>query len=175
MSPIDTLLSNAIRPDVRAVSSYHVADASGYIKLDAMENPYQLPQHVRKELAQRLFDVALNRYPAASYGSIKQRIREKLGVPAGYDVILGNGSDELISMLCVACALQDRRAVVLAPTPSFVMYQRSAQLAGMDYVGVPLKADLALAIIAFGLLTFGRAPPVSVVAFAGLFGWIAAM
>ena len=144
MSPIDTLLSNAIRPDVRAVSSYHVADASGYIKLDAMENPYQLPQHVRKELAQRLFDVALNRYPAASYGSIKQRIREKLGVPAGYDVILGNGSDELISMLCVACAMQDRRAVVVAPTPSFVMYQRSAQLAGMDYVGVPLKADLTL-------------------------------
>lgn len=144
MSPIDTLLSNAIRPDVRAVSSYHVADASGYIKLDAMENPYQLPQHVRKELAQRLFDVALNRYPAASYSSIKQRIREKLGVPAGYDVILGNGSDELISMLCVACAMQDRRAVVVAPTPSFVMYQRSAQLAGMDYVGVPLKADLTL-------------------------------
>ncbi|MYM29438.1 histidinol-phosphate transaminase [Duganella sp. CY15W] len=144
MSPIDMLVNSTIRPDVRAVASYHVADASGFIKLDAMENPYHLPHHLRQELAQRLADVALNRYPVASYASIKQRINDKLSVPAGYDVILGNGSDELISILCMACAMQDRRAVVVAPTPSFVMYQRSAQFAGMDYVGVPLKADMTL-------------------------------
>ncbi|MYM32890.1 histidinol-phosphate transaminase [Duganella sp. FT94W] len=144
MSPIDTLVNSTIRPDVRAVASYHVADASCFIKLDAMENPYHLPHHLREDLAQRLADVALNRYPVASYASIKRRINDKLGVPAGYDVILGNGSDELISILCMACAMQDRRATVLAPTPSFVMYQRSAQFAGMDYVGVPLKADMTL-------------------------------
>jgi histidinol-phosphate aminotransferase len=144
MSPIESLVNNTIRPDVKAVASYHVADASGYLKLDAMENPYHLPHHLREELGQRLADVALNRYPAAAYSTIKQRIKDKLGVPAGYDVILGNGSDELISILCMACAMQDRRAVVVAPTPSFVMYQRSAQFAGMDYVGVPLKADLTL-------------------------------
>ncbi|MRW84403.1 histidinol-phosphate transaminase [Pseudoduganella sp. FT26W] len=144
MSPIDTLVNSTIRPDVRAVAGYHVADASGFIKLDAMENPYHLPHHLREELGRRLADVALNRYPVASYAGIKQRIRDKLGVPAGHDVILGNGSDELISILCMACAMQDRRATVVAPTPSFVMYQRSAQFAGMDYVGVPLKADLTL-------------------------------
>ncbi|NYE62683.1 histidinol-phosphate aminotransferase [Duganella sp. 1224] len=144
MSPIDTLVNSTIRPDVRAVASYHVADASGFIKLDAMENPYHLPHHLREDLAQRLADVALNRYPVASYASIKRRIVDKLGVPAGHDVILGNGSDELISILCMACAMQDRRATVVAPTPSFVMYQRSAQFAGMDYVGVPLKADMTL-------------------------------
>jgi len=144
MSPIDTLVNSTIRPDVRAVASYHVADASGFIKLDAMENPYHLPHHLREDLAQRLADVALNRYPVASYASIKQRIVDKLGVPDGYDVILGNGSDELISILCMACAMQDRRATVVAPTPSFVMYQRSAQFAGMDYVGVPLMADMTL-------------------------------
>ena len=144
MSSIDTLITNTIRPDVRATSGYHVADASGFIKLDAMENPYHLPQPLREELGRRLADVALNRYPVASYASIKQRIQDKLGVPAGHDVILGNGSDELISILCMACAMQDRRATVVAPTPSFVMYQRSAQFAGMDYVGVPLKADFSL-------------------------------
>jgi histidinol-phosphate aminotransferase len=86
----------------------------------------------------------INRYPVASYGTIKQRIRDKLGVPAGFDVILGNGSDELISILAMATARQDRRATVLAPEPAFVMFQRSAQFAGMDYVGVPLKADFNL-------------------------------
>jgi histidinol-phosphate aminotransferase len=144
MSAIDTLINSTIRSDVRAIAGYHVADASGFIKLDAMENPYHLPHHLREDLAQRLADVALNRYPVASYSSIKQRINDKLGVPAGYDVILGNGSDELISILCMACAMQDRRASVVAPTPSFVMYQRSAQFAGMDYVGVPLRADMTL-------------------------------
>lgn len=144
MSSIDTLIANTIRPDVRAIAGYHVADASGFIKLDAMENPYHLPEHLHHELGRRLADVTLNRYPVASYATLKQRICATLGVPAGYDVILGNGSDELISILDMACALQDRRAVVLAPTPSFVMYQRSAQFAGMDFVGVPLNDDLTL-------------------------------
>jgi histidinol-phosphate aminotransferase len=144
MSSIDTLVNNTIRPDVRAIAGYHVADASGFIKLDAMENPYHLPHHLREELGRRLADAVLNRYPAASYATIKQRVRDTLGVPAGYGVILGNGSDELISILCMGCALQDRRAVALAPTPSFVMYQRSAQFAGMDFAGVPLTAGLTL-------------------------------
>src|SRR5476649_838113 len=99
MSSIDTLIANSIRPDVRAIAGYHVADASGFIKLDAMENPYHLPEHLRHELGQRLADVTLNRYPVASYATLKQRICATLGVPAGYDVILGNGSDELISIL----------------------------------------------------------------------------
>ena len=144
MSSIDTLIANTIRSDVRAIAGYHVAEASGLIKLDAMENPYHLPEHLRHELGRRLAGVALNRYPVASYATLKQRICATLGVPAGYDVILGNGSDELISILDMACALQERRAVVVAPTPSFVMYQRSAQFAGMDFVGVPLKDDLTL-------------------------------
>lgn len=141
---IDSLIRNTIRSDVLAASGYHVADASGFIKLDAMENPYPLPHHLASDLAHRLANVALNRYPVASYASIKERICRQLGVPAGYDVLLGNGSDELISILEMACAHQDRRAVVLAPVPTFVMYARSAVFAGMDFVGVALKQDLSL-------------------------------
>jgi len=144
MTSIDNLIANTIREDVRAGHIYNVPDSSGYIKLDAMENPYQLPDALRTELAQKLADAVLNRYPVPSYAGIKERIRAKLGVPAGFDVILGNGSDEIISILCTACSRQDKRAVVMAPTPAFVMFQRSAQFAGMDYVGVPLKADFSL-------------------------------
>jgi len=144
MTSIDKLIANTIREDVRAGHIYNVPDSSGYIKLDAMENPYQLPDPLRAELAQRLADAVLNRYPLASYSTLKSKIRSTLGVPAGYDVILGNGSDEIISILCTACSRQDKRAVVLAPSPAFVMFQRSAQFAGMDYVGVPLKADFSL-------------------------------
>jgi histidinol-phosphate aminotransferase len=144
MSFIDNLIANTIRPDVRAIGSYHVPDASGYIKLDAMENPYVLPDHLRHELAERLADAVLNRYPVPSYDSLKQKICAKLGVPGGYGVILGNGSDEIISIIATATARSDRRAVIMAPLPAFVMFQRSAQFAGADFVGVPLKADFSL-------------------------------
>lgn len=137
-----SLIENIIRPEVRALAAYHVPDASGFVKLDAMENPYTLPDNLRTELAQRLADVAMNRYPVPSYSVLKAKICDKLGVPAGFDVILGNGSDELISIVSVACAKPG--AKVLAPIPGFVMYAMSAKFAGMDFVGVPLKSDFTL-------------------------------
>ena len=144
MTDLDTLITHTVRADVRALGGYHVADASGFIKLDAMENPYQLPPALRAELGERLADAVLNRYPVASYAGIKQKICATMQVPAGYDVILGNGSDELISMLIMAVTGPGHPATVLAPQPGFVMYQRSAQYAGAHFVGVPLRADLTL-------------------------------
>jgi histidinol-phosphate aminotransferase len=144
MTSLDTLIANTIREDVRAGHIYNVPDASGYVKLDAMENPYELPENLRQELATRLADAVLNRYPVASYTTLKQKICARLGVPSGYDVILGNGSDEIISIIATATARQDKRSVLLAPSPAFVMFQRSAQFAGMDFVGVPLKTDFSL-------------------------------
>lgn len=139
---VDELVANVIRPLVRGWQSYHVPSAEGMVKLDAMENPYLLPPALREELAHRLAALELNRYPVPSYTRLKAAICAQLGVPAGYDVLLGNGSDELITMLSVACAIPGR--TILAPEPGFVMYGVSAKMAGLDYVGVPLRADLTL-------------------------------
>lgn len=137
-----SLIENIIRPEIRTLAAYHVPDSAGFIKLDAMENPYVLPEELRAELGRRLADVALNRYPVPSYAELKAKICTKLGVPVGYDVIFGNGSDELITLLSVACAKPG--AKVLAPTPGFVMYAMSAKFAGLEFIGVPLRTDLAL-------------------------------
>ena len=148
MTDIAKLIENTIRADVRAVGGYHVPDSIGYVKLDAMENPYQLPDELRTQLGARLADAALNRYPVPSYRTLKDAICAKLGIPAGYDVLLGNGSDELITILATTIARQERdgskRAVVMAPVPAFVMFSRSAQFAGADFVGVPIKPDFSL-------------------------------
>ncbi|MCU6435102.1 histidinol-phosphate transaminase [Undibacterium sp. Jales W-56] len=137
-----SLIENIIRSEVRALSAYHVPDSAGFVKLDAMENPYTLPEALRLELAQRLAAVALNRYPLPSYSALKAAISARLGVPAGFEVVLGNGSDELISMVSVACAKPG--AKVLAPVPGFVMYAMSARFAGLEFVGVPLHPDFTL-------------------------------
>lgn len=136
-----SLIDNVIRPDVRALSAYHVGDSAGFVKLDAMENPYLLPEELRAGLGERLAQVAMNRYPVPSYSALKAMIRRKMGVPKDYDVVLGNGSDELIAMISIACARRDRPAKVLAPVPGFVMYAMSALFAGMEFVGVQLNAD----------------------------------
>ncbi len=137
-----SLIENIIRPEIRSLSAYHVPDSAGFVKLDAMENPYTLSDELKQQLAQRLSEVAMNRYPVPSYTALKQAICGKLGVPAGYEVVLGNGSDELIAMISVACAKPG--AKVLAPLPGFVMYAISARFAGLEFVGVPLAADLSL-------------------------------
>jgi histidinol-phosphate aminotransferase len=139
---LDPLIASVIRADVRVQSAYHVPDAAGMVKLDAMENPYPLPPALRQQLAQRLAEVELNRYPVPSYLALKQAICARQQVPPGYDVLLGNGSDELISIISTACAGQGRK--VLAPEPGFVMYAASAGLAGLDYVGVALRPDFTL-------------------------------
>jgi histidinol-phosphate aminotransferase len=137
-----SLIENIIRPEVRALTAYHVPDASGFVKLDAMENPFRLPAHLREQLGRKLADVALNRYPVPSYAKLKSDIIETFGVPAGFDVVLGNGSDELISIVSIACAKPG--AKVLAPVPGFVMYEMSAKFAGLEFIGVPLKPDFSL-------------------------------
>lgn len=131
-----------IRPDVRAMHAYAVQDASGLVKLDAMENPHRLPPGLRAELGRRLGEVALNRYPGPRVQQLRAALLAHDAPPAGWALTLGNGSDELISLLALACATPG--ASVLAPEPGFVMYSMSAQLQGLAYHGVPLRPDFAL-------------------------------
>lgn len=133
---------SVLRDDVLAMSAYHVADARGMIKLDAMENPYALPESVRKEIAFVAANAALNRYPDPTGASLQAILKSTMKVPAGVDLILGNGSDELIQVLCTAVAKPN--AVILGVEPSFVMYRILARAAGTRYVGVPLQNDFSL-------------------------------
>lgn len=138
-----------IRPDVRALQAYQVQPAAGLLKMDAMENPFGLPAELQAALGRRLGALALNRYPQAEQqAALRAALARHADIPAGHTLILGNGSDELISLLALACARSapagGRRAAVLAPEPGFVMYALSAQLQGLDFVGVPLTADFAL-------------------------------
>ena len=133
---------NRIRTDIQSMHAYAVQDSDGMLKLDAMENPHRLPAHLQAALGQRLGALALNRYPGSRTDDLKAALATYAQMPEGYALMLGNGSDELISLLALACAQSG--ATVLAPVPGFVMYAMSAQLQGLGFVGVPLTADFAL-------------------------------
>ena len=132
-----------VRPDVQRMAAYHVADATDAIKLDAMENPWRLPRALQAELAQRLTALAINRYPSGNtYTALKQAIACHDGLDGIDGLVLGNGSDELISLLCQLVAQPG--ATIMAPAPSFVMYEMGARLAGVGFVPVPLRPDFSL-------------------------------
>ncbi|MBI3901381.1 MAG: histidinol-phosphate transaminase [Nitrosomonadales bacterium] len=131
-----------IRREVLALHAYHVPPASGMIKLDAMENPYSLPPQLCDEIARVVAEAAINRYPDAGAHSLKEKIRAVTALPPNMDVLLGNGSDEIIQLLAMAVAQPG--AVLLSVEPSFVMYKMIATFTGMNYVGVPLTEDFAL-------------------------------
>lgn len=142
MDRIENLVSTWIRPEIRALSPYHVADATGLVKLDAMENPYTWPEGLVDAWLERLRGVQVNRYPDAAAHELKARLRENMALPEGMDLLLGNGSDEIIQML--ALALDGPSATVLAPEPTFVMYRMIATFARVEYVGVPLREGFEL-------------------------------
>jgi histidinol-phosphate aminotransferase len=131
-----------VRQEILALKAYHVPDSGGMVKLDAMENPYSLPPAMRRELAQVLAAVDLNRYPDPSGRRLRELLARVMGVPSGMQLLLGNGSDDLIQI--VTFALARRGSVMMYPAPTFVMYGMNATFSGMKAVAVPLREDYTL-------------------------------
>jgi histidinol-phosphate aminotransferase len=136
-----------VRDEILAMQAYHVSDSAGMVKLDAMENPYRLPARMKAELGAVLAEAEINRYPDPTGRELRELLREKMGVPDGMDVLLGNGSDDLIQMITFALAKPG--AIVMYPDPTFVMYKLNAILAGIKPVGVQTNADFSLDSDAF--------------------------
>ncbi len=139
---LEARVQRLLRPDVQGLHAYAVQPSTGMVKLDTMENPFGLPAPLRQALGRRLAEVALNRYPAERIDDLKAALALHAQLPAGCELMLGNGSDELISLLTLALDVPGN--VVMAPLPGFVMYEMSARLQGVRFVGVPTTADFEL-------------------------------
>lgn len=141
-TPVPATPENLIREDILKLSAYHVAGAAGMVKLDAMENPYRLPEVARIELARALVEAPINRYPDPAAPELKAMLRQVMKIPAGAALMLGNGSDELIQI--ITHALGRPGASILAPEPTFAMYRMNAQIAHIRFEGAALNADFTL-------------------------------
>lgn len=131
-------LATLFRPEVLSLSAYKVPNAHGFIKLDAMENPYQWSEAINNQWLNSLSQCALNRYPDPAASELNALIKKVNHIPEPFSVLLGNGSDEIIQMLLMALPPQ---ASVLAVEPSFVMYKQISLSLGLQYLSVPLLAE----------------------------------
>jgi histidinol-phosphate aminotransferase len=142
MSDLGAVIARTLRRDIQSMHAYAVQPSAGMVKLDTMENPFRLPEALQRELGERLGRVAINRYPAERTEDLRAALARHAGMPEGCALTLGNGSDELITMLSMACDVPG--AVFMAPLPGFVMYAMSAALQGVRFVGVPLTPEFEL-------------------------------
>lgn len=143
MSNVDQSLQNLlIKPVIQAMQPYHVAPSAGLLKLDAMENPYQWSEDLKRQWLEFISPAEINRYPSAAATELCEKLKQVMHVPQGLDIMLGNGSDEIIQILAMAMAVEN--ASIFAVEPSFVMYKVIADTVGMHYVSVPLAQDFLL-------------------------------
>jgi histidinol-phosphate aminotransferase len=155
--------NDIIRAEIAALSAYHVQHSVGFVKLDAMENPYDFPANLQDALLARLSEASLNRYPSADAPELKAAIRHAMKIPAELDILLGNGSDEIIQI--IAMALAKPGATLLSVEPAFVMFKMIAKFCGLNYVGVPLKADFEIDVEAMLAAIERDSPAVTFIAY----------
>ena len=140
-------LQDLVTRALRGKAPYHVPRPPEIrAKLDANELPYPLPAEVAEALGRELATVPLHRYPEADPAELRAFLAAELGV-AGEQLAFGNGSDELIALLCATFGEPrkgERRARVLYPDPSFVYYAIAARAHGVDAIEVPLDDDMQL-------------------------------
>lgn len=104
------------------------------IKLASNENPLGPSPKALEAIRAALPN--LNRYPDSHCFYLVRKIAERLGV-APEQVIVGNGSDELITM--ATRAFLDPGDEVVVATPTFLIYRIASQIAGARVVSVPMK------------------------------------
>ncbi len=136
-----SFINNWLRADIQAINAYHVPTSVDMVKLDAMESPFPLPDELIGQYLAYLADADLNRYPNPSADELRQTLRELMDIPAEFGVLLGNGSDELIQLLALACETGD---TILSIEPSFVMYGMIAKFTRLNYQGVNLDGNFEI-------------------------------
>jgi histidinol-phosphate aminotransferase len=113
-------LQDIVNKEIFKQSGYKAPELTGFVKLDANENPFSLQEPLKKKLLEELGSVELNRYPEAGAPVLRERFAQYYGVDQDM-IMLGNGSDELIQILCLT--LRGKVKGVLVPIPTFVMYK----------------------------------------------------
>ena len=141
MPDVNDALADLLRPELSELSAYVPAEPPGIeVHLDANEAPPNTSSAVKAAVVRAIEQTALERYPDAQARELKARIAERTGARAS-DLVVGTGSDEIISLLVTALArprAKAPQATVLTVTPTFVMYRVTSRTHGAKPVEVPL-------------------------------------
>ena len=131
-----------IRADILAQTAYPKPDIPNhFILLDSAAPPFSLPEDMRRQWADALAEAPLDRTANAAENEVQAALRAALPIPENAQIVLGNGTEELVRLLAWLTAQPD--AAVLALEPCSGMYRRAAELCRMAYTGIALNDDFS--------------------------------
>lgn len=153
-----------MRPDLRHLAGYtpvvpverlvaeSAASAPGLtpVKLDANENPYGPSPRVLKAIAE---SEALHTYPDAEQRALRAALAEYADL-ATENIIVGNGSDEILDM--IIRLLLEPGDKVLSCIPTFGMYKFLTEVAGGRLAELDRTPDYGIDLDAVKSVTDGR-------------------
>jgi histidinol-phosphate aminotransferase len=129
-----------VKPAVRAVGAYTLADRIAPVKINQNENPFDLPPAVKRRVVEQALARPWNRYPPFDPAELLAALARFAGWRAD-GVLAGNGSNELIEALLLVTVGEGTRVVI--PEPTFTLYALLTRILGGQAVRVPLADDLA--------------------------------
>ncbi len=139
-------MSSYFRSNIDAMTGYIPGEqpkpGTPIIKLNTNENPYP-PSPAAMAVLQSFAGEWLRRYPHPYANDFRQAISEVLDIPLDW-IMVGNGSDEILSVIVRACTDASRK--IAYPTPTYVLYKTLAEMQPADVVEVPYPADYSLPI-----------------------------
>jgi histidinol-phosphate aminotransferase len=137
-------MSQFLRPAIFAMAGYTPGEqprSADVVKLNTNENPYPPSPQVLEALLAGMRSDQLRKYPDPLGTEFCQAAGRVLGV-APDAILIGNGSDDMLTILTRACVPEG--GLVVSPTPSYVLYHTLAQLQGARFQTVPFDANWQL-------------------------------
>jgi len=139
-----------VKPAVRAIKAYSLQPHRARIKINQNENPFDMPQEIKDEVARRLATRPWSRYPDFVASELLQQLAAFAGwIPEG--TLAGNGSNELIQ--AVLAVLVGPGVKVVIPEPTFTLYRQIVTIFGGEVISVPLTPRLIFDVPAMKQIT----------------------
>jgi len=126
-----------VKPAVRAVRAYTLAERDAAVKINQNENPWDLPEALKRRVLAQALARPWSRYPAFDPSELLRALADFSGWRAD-GILAGNGSNELIEALLVVTVGAGTRVVI--PEPTFTLYALLTTVLGGEAVRVPLVA-----------------------------------
>jgi len=126
---------NFYRDSLKGLKPYDPHEVPYKVKLNANENPYGLPEEIVEEILRKAKNLEYSRYPNANSVKLSEAVSTFWGLTRD-NIIIGNGSDELIDYLIKA--FSEKRKRVITTAPSFAMYKIYSIINGSIFVQIPL-------------------------------------
>ena len=132
---------DCILPHIRRLAGYvpgEQLNAPDIVKLNTNENPYPPSPLAVEAIRQSLTSNKLRKYPQPLGDEFRDAASKVLGVSPD-SILIGNGSDDILTIL--ARAFVPSGGSVVSLSPSYILYKSLAELQNASFESVPFQPD----------------------------------